>query len=106
MSLTNTRRKSCRRGPRLAIRSRFEKRSYRPAIAGRGPLLRALLCATALISACADKPSAVGDPGAEQHTLRCASHETLLCIEKQGKTVRCTCSSRDDLRKILEPDKR
>ena len=59
----------------------------------------------AILAACADNPSAIRDPGEEQRAMRCASHETLSCVEKMGKTVRCTCSSRDDLRRILEPDK-
>jgi len=58
-----------------------------------------------LIAACADNPSAIRDPGEDQRALDCASHETLSCVEKMGKTVRCTCSSRDDLREILEPGK-
>ena len=78
MSLTNTRRS----GPRLA--------------------LAALL---AILTACADSPSAIRDPGEEKRALRCAAHETLSCIEKMGKVVSCRCSSRDDLRQILEPDK-
>ncbi len=78
MLLTNTRRS----GPRLA--------------------LAALL---AILTACADSPSAIRDPGEEKRALRCAAHETLSCIEKMGKVVSCRCSSRDDLRQILEPDK-
>ena len=74
-------------------------------IAGRGPLLQVMLCITGLVAACADNPSAIRDPGEEQRALRCASHETLSCTEKLGKVVSCTCSSRDDLRRILEPDK-
>ena len=78
MLLTNTRRS----GPRVA--------------------LAALL---AILTACADSPSAIRDPGEEKRALRCAAHETLSCIEKMGKVVSCRCSSRDDLREILEPDK-
>jgi hypothetical protein len=59
----------------------------------------------AILAACADNPSAIRDPGAEQRALKCASHETLSCVEKMGKVVSCTCSSRDDLRRILEPEK-
>ena len=59
----------------------------------------------AILAACADNPSAIRDPGEGQRALNCASHETLSCVEKMGKTVRCTCSSRDDLREILEPGK-
>ena len=58
-----------------------------------------------MLSACADNPSAIRDPGEERRALRCADHETLSCIEKMGKVVRCSCSSRDDLRRILEPEK-
>lgn len=78
MLLTNTRRS----GPRVA--------------------LAALL---AILTACADSPSAIRDPGEEKRALRCAAHETLSCIEKMGKVVSCRCASRDDLREILEPDK-
>ena len=59
----------------------------------------------AILAACADNPSAIRDPGEEKRALRCAAHETLSCIEKMGKVVSCRCSSRDDLRQILEPDK-
>jgi len=34
----------------------------------------------------------------------CAHDETLSCEEKIGKVTNCSCSSRDDLREILEPD--
>ena len=64
-----------------------------------------MLCIAGLVTACADNPSAIRDPGEEQRALRCASHETLSCTEKMGKVVSCTCSSRDDLRRILEPEK-
>jgi hypothetical protein len=63
------------------------------------------LFASALVTACADNPSAIRDPGEERRALRCASHETLSCVEKMGKVISCTCSSRDDLRQILEPEK-
>ena len=55
--------------------------------------------------ACADNPSAGRGPGEEQRALQCAPDETLTCVEKQGQTERCACSNRDDLRRILEPDK-
>jgi len=58
-----------------------------------------------ILAACANDPAAVRDPGEEKRALRCASHETLSCVEKMGKVVSCTCSSRDDLRRILEPEK-
>jgi len=64
-----------------------------------------MLCAAVLVSACAANPSAIRDPGEEKRALRCASQETLSCVEKMGKVVSCTCSSRDDLRRILEPGK-
>jgi len=65
-----------------------------------------MLCVSGLVAGCADNPSAIRDPGEEQRALRCANHETLSCVEKMGKIVSCSCSSRDDLRRILEPDKR
>jgi starvation-inducible outer membrane lipoprotein len=68
---------------------------------GRSVASAALL---AILAACAENPSAIRDPGEEQRAIRCASHETLSCIEKMGKVVNCRCSSRDDLREILEPD--
>ena len=77
-----------------------------PAIAVREPLLQVLLCITTLLAACADNPSAIRDPVEDQQALRCASDKTLACIEKMGKVVSCTSSSRDDLRRILEPEQR
>jgi len=65
-----------------------------------------MLCITGLVAACADNPSAIRDPGEEQRALRCANDETLSCVKKMGKVVSCSCSSREDLRRILEPDKR
>jgi hypothetical protein len=59
----------------------------------------------AIIAACAENPSAIRDADEKKSALRCAGHETLSCIEKLGKTVRCSCSSRDDLREIMEPEK-
>ena len=64
-----------------------------------------LICITALLAACADNPSTAGDPGAEQRSPRCAHDETLTCIEKMGKIQSCACTTRDDLRKIVEPDR-
>ena len=49
-------------------------------------------------------PTEIRDPGIEKRAIQCAHDETLSCTEKMGKTVRCTCSSRDDLREILEPE--
>ena len=57
-----------------------------------------------LVSACASDPAEIRDPEIEERELRCAHDETLSCVEKMGKTVNCTCSSRDDLRDILEPN--
>jgi hypothetical protein len=56
-----------------------------------------------LLAACASDPAAIRDPGIDKRTIQCAHDETLSCVEKLGKTVSCTCSSRDDLREILEP---
>ncbi|NCF24583.1 MAG: hypothetical protein GWP60_08600 [Gammaproteobacteria bacterium] len=64
-----------------------------------------MICVTGLLAACADNPSAVRDAGAEQRSLRCAHDETLTCIEKMGKTQSCTCTTREDLRKIVEPER-
>ena len=92
MSSTSTRKNGRRTEPRRAI-------------AVREKLLLLLAGFTALVAACAENPSAIRDSGAEQRALKCANHETLSCVEMMGKTVRCTCSSRDDLREILEPEK-
>ena len=57
----------------------------------------------ALASGCADDASAIRDPGVAMQTPQCPHDETLSCIEKMGKTVSCTCSNRDELRRIMEP---
>ena len=65
-----------------------------------------LLAAAAILSAtaCAGDPAEVREPRVEKSELKCAHDETLSCVEKVGKTVSCTCSSREDLRDILEPN--
>ena len=68
-------------------------------------LLPLLFCITGLLAGCADNPSAIRDPGEEKRALQCGPGETLSCVEKMGKVVSCRCSNRDDLRRILEPDK-
>jgi len=66
----------------------------------------ALALLGSVFAGCADNSPAIRDTGEEQRSLQCAADETLSCVEKLGKTQRCVCSSRDDLRRILEPDKR
>ena len=56
------------------------------------------------LAACASETAEIREPGAEKSELKCAHDETLSCVEKVGKRVSCTCSSRDDLREILEPN--
>ena len=56
-----------------------------------------------LAAGCADDASTMREPGVVEQAPRCANDETLSCIEKMGKTVSCSCSSRDELRRILEP---
>lgn len=34
----------------------------------------------------------------------CPVHLTYSCVEYMGKRLRCTCSSRDSLEAILEPE--
>lgn len=63
-----------------------------------------LLFVAAVLTACVSDPTEIRDPGIEKRALRCAHDETLTCTEKMGKTVECTCSNRDDLREILEPE--
>jgi len=58
-----------------------------------------------LAAGCADDPSTLREPGAEQRSLQCGRDETLSCFEKLGRTVSCSCSSRDELRRILEPER-
>jgi hypothetical protein len=58
-----------------------------------------------MLAACADNPSATWVPGEEQRAIRCADDETLACVEKLGKVVSCSCSTRDELRRILEPER-
>lgn len=36
---------------------------------------------------------------------RCPVHLTFSCVEYMGRTMRCTCSSRDSLESILEPER-
>jgi hypothetical protein len=70
------------------------------------PKLRLLFAGFAmLVAGCADDPSTLRDPGAEQRSLQCGGDATLACFEKLGKTVSCSCSSRDELRRILEPER-
>ncbi|MDH3864230.1 MAG: hypothetical protein OEV10_09720 [Gammaproteobacteria bacterium] len=90
--MTNTRRRNRRIAPRRAG-------------AVSEPLLPVLLGITGLIAACANDPAEIGDPRTNQQASYCADNQTLSCVEKLGKTVSCTCSSRDDLRRILEPDR-
>ena len=44
-------------------------------------------------------------PGAYERAPQCPPDETWSCVEKLGKTVSCSCSSRDELRRILEPER-
>jgi hypothetical protein len=37
--------------------------------------------------------------------LSCPSNTTAVCISKIGKPVKCFCSDRDDLERLLEPTK-
>jgi hypothetical protein len=69
------------------------------------PRAIAVALLVAALGACAENSSAIRDPGEEKRALTCAHDETLSCVEKMGKVVSCTCSSRDDLRRILEPEK-
>ncbi len=65
-----------------------------------------LFCIAGLLAACADNPpSAIRDPGEEKRALQCGPDETLSCVERMGKVVSCRCYNRDDLRRILEPEK-
>ena len=63
-----------------------------------------LLISAVSLTACVSDPTEIRDPGIEKRAIQCAHDETLSCTEKMGKTVSCTCSSRDDLREILEPE--
>jgi len=58
------------------------------------------------LAGCAQDPYAVRDPGVEKSALQCDHDEALSCTEKMGKITNCSCSNRDDLREILEPDAR
>jgi hypothetical protein len=58
-----------------------------------------------LAAGCADDPSTLRDPGAEHRALQCGGDATLACFEKLGRTVSCSCSNRDELRRILEPER-
>jgi len=58
------------------------------------------------LAGCAQDPYAVRDPGVEKSALQCAHDEALSCAAKMGKIASCSCSNRDDLREILEPDTR
>jgi hypothetical protein len=58
-----------------------------------------------LATGCADDVSAIRGPEVAEQIPRCADDKTLACIEKLGKTVSCSCSNRDELRKIFEPDR-
>ena len=69
----------------------------------RGKLIA--LGAFLLLSACASEPTDTSHTEIDKSAIRCAHDETLSCVEKMGKTVSCTCSSREDLRDILEPNK-
>jgi hypothetical protein len=55
--------------------------------------------------ACAGDAAAIRGAGSYEHTPQCPPDETWSCIEKLGKTVSCSCSSRDELRRILEPER-
>ncbi len=54
-----------------------------------------------LMSGCASSGSASPETSA-QHAL-CPPDLTPSCIEYNGQKLRCSCSSREDLREILEP---
>jgi hypothetical protein len=64
-----------------------------------------LICITGLVAACAGDAPAIRDPGAYERAPQCPPDETWSCFEKLGQTVSCTCSSRDELRRILEPER-
>lgn len=62
-----------------------------------------LLAAIVLVSGCASPGPA--DPETTAQYSPCPPDLTLSCIEYNGKNMRCSCVSREDLREILEPDK-
>ncbi len=51
------------------------------------------------LAGCASRPS---DPVFEQ-TESCRPNSTLVCEQRMGKIIRCSCNSKDEIRDILEP---
>ena len=58
--------------------------------------------AALLLSACATESADLRDEEPEMSNVRCANGEPLVCIEKMGKKISCTCQGRDDLERITK----
>jgi len=62
----------------------------------------ALLPVLLAVAGCASGPPPM--PAATAQASPCPHDLTPACYEYIGKTKRCFCSSRDGLKRILEPD--
>jgi len=69
----------------------------------RQTVLAALLVPILLAAGCSTTRAVSAGHTAAARQL-CPSNRTPACVEYLGKKLRCTCSTLDDLERILEPD--
>ena len=58
--------------------------------------------AALMVTACATESTDLRDEEPDMSNVRCANGEPLLCIEKMGKKISCTCQGRDDLERMTK----